>query len=157
MNEFRMDIYDLVKECPLLIRQILYQYLPQVKYKSMGYIILDCMNNANTDIKFSVHALLDVQKCRKINDFANNDIINEGGGNGIIKKVIFYAEKGIRSMTYRDYFQITVKEITEDPHQIAVHMGIHKKKYMSNQSSIIYDIIFHIQLWSGDENPIPTI
>jgi hypothetical protein len=142
-----MDIYDLVKNSPLLIRQIVYQYLPQVRYKSLGYIILDCVNNANTDIKISVHALLDIYKCRKINDFANNDTVNEGGGNGTIKKVIFLRENGFRSMTPRDYFQITVKEMTEDPHQIATHMGTHKTKYMSNQF-IIDDIMLHIHLWS---------
>jgi hypothetical protein len=105
------------------------------------------VNNANTDVKFSVHALIDVQICRRIHDFSNDDTINEGGGNGIIKKVIFYADKGIRSMTYSDYFQITVKEMTEDPHQIALHMGTRKRKGMSNYDKMA-DIICHINIWS---------
>lgn len=140
-----MDIYDLVKECPLLIRQLIYQYLPQVRYKSLGYVILQVMNNANTAIKFSAHGLLSADDCRKIRDFSNDDV--NGGGNGVIRKVLFFDYgRNIISLTHKDFFQITVEKITEDPHEIASNLTI--RRNILYDRTIIENILSHINRWT---------
>lgn len=135
-----MQMYDQIKELPLLIKEKIYNYLPYARYDNHCYIIMSVhLKHLNMDAGYFCCGLISRADAMGISDYSNYEV-NKGG---LIE---------LHLNRYAQYETLEVEKIIYDPKEIAILVKTFGNLYYVRMNLIEHVLELVNYTDSDDEN-----